>query len=570
MVWALPANAQSLQWLECQFQQRQHHQQQQPQQYQRGPFGERWRVTPHPSGTPSGAATGRPAASECHDTGQVTLAELWQAWLACRHRKRGTQDCLRYSGRLLDHLDATRQALNAHSWHPSRARVFVTTRPKAREIHAPAFADRVVHHWLVPQLEAMFEPLFIHDSYANRVGKGTHAAVARLQQFMRQATRNGQVPAWGLQLDVANCFNTINRRVLFGLLDARLHKHTRHHPGTEARAALLRSVTRALLTGNPATHARRLGSPARFDRVPPHKRLAQAAPECGLAIGNLSSQFFANVYLDQLNQFVKHTLKCRHYLRYVDDFVLLAESTSQLEAWRLSIKEFLLHKLHMTLRNPDPPLQPVGQGLDFLGYLVRPSHLLPRPRVVQALRQRLRHTQHAAQQPGGGWQLWPRQQAHLQGQWASYSGHLRHAKAYRVVQRLQQQHAWAAPWLNHATKAPLASQLSSQHSWLCIQYPGHVVWLQVGREVLCFNHHAQQVAQATGVALQPLPRAGFGHTLAVPVGVWQRNPWRWLRACAAACWGGWGAVLAWQHGRVRSHRHGLRQRQLVAVYPPPG
>jgi RNA-directed DNA polymerase len=527
-------------------------------------------VTPHPSGTHNGAATGPAANSAWHSSGQVSLAELWQAWLACRRRKRGTRDCLRYSGRLLDHLDATRQALNAHSWRPSRARVFVTTRPKAREIHAPAFADRVVHHWLVPQLEALFEPLFIHDSYANRVGKGTHAAVARLQQFMRQATRNGQVPVWGLQLDIANCFNTINRRVLFGLLDARLHKHTRRHPGTEARAALLRSVTRALLTGNPATHAHKLGAPARFDRVPPHKRLAQAAPECGLAIGNLSSQFFANVYLDQLDQFVKHTLKCRHYLRYVDDFVLLANSPSQLEAWRLSINGFLLEKLHMTLRHPQQAPLPVGQGLDFLGYLVRPSHLLPRPRVVQALRQRLRHAQRVAQQPGGGWQLWPQQQAQLQGQWASYTGHLRHAKAHRVVQRLQQQFAWAAPWLTRTTQAPLASHLSSQHSWLCAQYPGHVVWLQVGQQVLCFNHHAERVARATGLALQLAPRPGFSHTLAVPVGVWQHKPQSWLCACAAPAQGGWGAVLAWQHGRVRNHRHGLRQRKLVAVYPPPG
>jgi len=148
----------------------------------------------------------------------VSFESLWDAWLICRCRKRGTRDCLRYGGRLLDRLAVARAALDACTWRPSRARVFVTTRPKAREIHEPAFADRVVHHWLVAQLEVLYESVFIHDSYANRRGKGTHAAVARLQTFMRQATRNGARRAYALQLDIANYFNTIDRRRLFGLI----------------------------------------------------------------------------------------------------------------------------------------------------------------------------------------------------------------------------------------------------------------------------------------------------------------------------------------------------------------
>lgn len=141
------------------------------------------------------------------------FAPLYRAYLACRRGKRGTRKAQRYEMRLLDHLVETAQALQEESWRPSRAIRFVVTHPKPREILAAEFADRVVHHLLVPWLERHYEPVFIHDSFANRKGKGSHAAVDRLQAFTR-----AMPAAWYLQLDIGNFFNSINRRVLFGLL----------------------------------------------------------------------------------------------------------------------------------------------------------------------------------------------------------------------------------------------------------------------------------------------------------------------------------------------------------------
>lgn len=496
----------------------------------------------------------------------VSLRSLWQAWLACRYRKRGTRDCVRYSGRLLDHLTATQAALNDLTWRPSRTRVFVTTRPKAREIHAPAMADRVVHHWLVPQLEALFEPCFIHDSYANRLGKGTHAAVNRLQAFMRRATRNGLVRAYVLQLDIANYFNSIHRRLLYELIVNRLLVGCRRQPNEKSRYLHLAWVTRQILTGKQAEHALRLGHPSRFDRVPAHKRLVNAAPECGLPIGNLSSQFFANVYLNELDQFVKHTLKCPWYVRYVDDFVLISADSAQLETWRKAIEVFLRQHLHLLLRDPEPELVPVSTGVDFLGYIARPGYLLPRRRVVQAFGKAITRWEARLLGPAGLC-LNAESRAGLQSTLGSYLGHFRHASSQRLVERLWQRFAWlnalfkpSWPGTHNRLQAPLASSLAGQLSWFVAQFPGVVVWLQVGARWECYDDHAQMLKARYGLPLAAASRAGFSATLALP-------DWAWKRWQSIFARDGVAVVAAEQAGRVKGHRHGLRQRAISYLSP---
>ena len=157
---------------------------------------------------------------------QPDFAGLYRAYLDCRRRKRRTPSAQRYEMRLLDNLFQTLAALRERSYSPSPAIRFVAQGPKSREIHAADFADRVVHHWLVPRLERLFEPVFIHDVYSNRPGKGTHRAVRRLQGFIH-GVRAGGGEAWYLQLDIANFFNSIDRAILFRLLQQRLRKALR-------------------------------------------------------------------------------------------------------------------------------------------------------------------------------------------------------------------------------------------------------------------------------------------------------------------------------------------------------
>lgn len=317
----------------------------------------------------------------------LTFQGVYQAYMACRKRKRATANAQRYDMNLLEHLVNTEQSLRQRRYCPTTSICFVAQQPKAREIYAADFSDRVVHHWLVPRLEAIYEPIFIYDVYSNRKNKGTHKAVKRLQSFMRSlcSQRND---VYFLQLDIKNFFNSINREILYGLLKKRLAKSQKNGKITAEQQDFMQWLCWRTLTHNPAQNAINKSRPWQWANVPPHKRLENAAAKCGLPIGNLTSQFFANVYLNELDQFIKHDLKCRHYLRYVDDFILLADDKAMLLQWRERIVGFLTTRLQLRLKALAQP-QSVYQGADFLGYIIRPDYRLVRRRVINHCRHKL-------------------------------------------------------------------------------------------------------------------------------------------------------------------------------------
>lgn len=372
------------------------------------------------------------------------LRALWRAYKVCRKGKRAARDTQGYEASLLDKLVRSRDAIASLRWRPSRTFSFVVSHPKAREIHASPFADRVVHHVITNRLSRLYEPVFIHDSYANRVGKGTHAAVERLQAFMRHASHGGERPAYALQLDIANFFNSIHRPTLFRLLQGRLQRDVRGGRLQSDEAASLQTLCRVLLEGDPTAGVRQRGSAGRFNLVPAHKRLGAVGPASGLPIGNLTSQFFANVYLNELDQFVKHQLKCRWYVRYVDDFVLLHADPAQLLAWREQIAAFLTDFLSLRPKTLAEP-HALQQGTDFLGYVIRPFYTLARCRVVRRMQVGLRAfaRQHVrTSKRGRSVALDPTVRAALQAQLASYSTHLRHAQSQHLWRRTLQSFAW--------------------------------------------------------------------------------------------------------------------------------
>lgn len=369
-------------------------------------------------------------ASEYH--GDVTYKDLFNAWHAARRGKKPSKNQLAFNANWAAGLLVLQHQINDGTWEPLRSACFIATRPKAREIHAPDFADRVVHHWLVPQLEAIWEPLFIFDSYANRRGKGSHAAVQRLQQFVRQVD-SGQGGGWYLQLDIHNFFNSIHRPTLWAAIKPKLQRSGLPWQAARATHALLR---RSPLYAGVTCHA----SPEELAMVPPHKRLENAAPGCGLPIGNLSSQFFANVYLDALDQFIKHTLKAKRYLRYVDDFVLVHRDKQQLREWLSAIEDFLSTQLRLRLK-PDIRLKPLGDGIDFLGYIVRPTHTLVRRRVVAHAREALAswETKHVN---GNSIKATPQEMRAIKSVVASYAGHMKHANSTRLQQGIVKRFPW--------------------------------------------------------------------------------------------------------------------------------
>jgi hypothetical protein len=370
--------------------------------------------------------------------GAASFRALHTAWRRARRGKKPSPNQLSFDAQWIDGLLEIEKALRAGTWRPRPTTCFIATAPKAREIHAPDFADRIVHHWIVPQLEAIYEQTFIFDSFSNRVGKGTHAAVERLQGFMREV-ESGQGGGYYLQLDIKNFFNRIHRPTLYRLLKTRMERH--------GLSIDCRRAVHALLRHSPLEAGVTFAcTPAERDRVPPHKRLDQAPAGCGIPIGNLSSQFFANVYLDRLDQFVKRRLRAPRYLRYVDDFVLVHESREQLEVWQAAIAAFLLEDLKLELK-ADIKLRPLTAGADFLGYVIFPTHKLVRRRVIGHCQMRL-HDWQRRHVRGDRVVATRADGDRLRSICSSYAGHFKHASSFKVRQRIGRRFPWLREFLS--------------------------------------------------------------------------------------------------------------------------
>lgn len=447
------------------------------------------------------AAESDPARAAQHP---FNFATLYTAYRACRRGKRSTRKAQWYELTLLDRLVNTTQLLQQRCWHPSPSIRFVVIHPKPREILAADFGDRVVHHLLVPWFERLYEPVFIFDSFANRKGKGSHAAVSRLQAFTRK-----QPGGYYLQLDIASFFNSINRRILFNLLQQRVGSDLRRSEtdprhAESAQASEFLWLARVLLTGNPALHAQFHGRMQDLARIPAHKQLANAPAETGLPIGNLTSQFFANVYLNELDQFIKHQLKVACYVRYVDDFVLLHHDPAQLQRWREAIVSFLQQRLRLALRD-EGKLAPISNGMDFLGYIVRPHYRLVRRRVVTHMQHRLQaYSKMIVQHNGQTYNFTPDTVNAVQATLASYYGHFRHAKSAKLRQAIFSRYPWLPHILFESTKAGICrcdapasvSSLASQWRYFHQRYPQHLLLLRVGNTMQAWGQHAQSIANA--------------------------------------------------------------------------
>jgi len=436
----------------------------------------------------------------------VLFHDVFQAWQQCAKHKRAGRQAQRFEIHLLDELISLTTALDQGTWQPCPPVSFILNQTKPREIHAAEFKDRVVHHYLVPRLSELYEPVFIHDVYSNRLGKGTHLAVKRLARYMRQqrskatlTERPSANSGYYLQLDIKNFFNSIDKAKVFMLLQHRLRKAVSRKKVTMNEAVFLRELCYRILKQNTAAEARNIAKPFELNRVPEHKKLISSGPNIGLAIGNLSSQFFANVLLNELDQFVKHTLKCKYYLRYVDDFVLLHSCPKQLDQWRTRIHTFLQHTLNLQLRDQGC-LQPVSNGVDFLGYIVRPDYQLVRRRVVSNCREKLKNWQHRHIQGSlnVGWHIHVNalEFEQLNSTLASYLGHFSHAKHHNLIRALCQSQF---PWLcllfdfrksrqGHITissaLAPKSvNSYASQRRWCEQSFPNAQICLQKGYKV---------------------------------------------------------------------------------------
>lgn len=294
----------------------------------------------------------------------TTWENLYQAYRKAARGKRGKASAAAFEFGLADRLLALQADLLQGSYQPGPYRHFVINEPKRRLISAAPFRDRVVHHALCNLIEPIFEARFHPHSYANRKGKGTHRALDQLQAYARRYR-------YVLRLDIVQHFPSLDhailKRELFRVLgDSRVQWLI---------SVILRSGEGVLADEYDVVYF--LGD----------SLLARIRPR-GLPIGNLTSQFWSNCYLNPLDWFVARELGCRAYLRYVDDFALFSDSKRQLRRWRERIIDFLA-RLRLSVHTSSAQAAPVVQGIPWLGFVVYPTHRRLKQRNAIQFRRRL-------------------------------------------------------------------------------------------------------------------------------------------------------------------------------------
>lgn len=278
-----------------------------------------------------------------------TFENLYEAFHRARRGKRSRPDVAEFEFNSEIELCTLQEELAAQTYQPGPYRHFTIYERKPRRISAAPFRDRVVHHALCGIIEPIWEAQFIADSYACRVGKGTHAALDRCTHFARRYP-------YVLQGDIKSFFPSVDHTILHDLLARRI-----------ACPPTLELIDRIIASGN-GIHA----DAWQMQWFPGDDLWAVARPR-GLPIGNQTSQFWANVYLHELDMFTKQVLHCPAYVRYCDDFLLFAQDKPTLQRWREEIRDFLA-TLRLQLHPTKSVVYPVASGIPFLGFQVFPDH----------------------------------------------------------------------------------------------------------------------------------------------------------------------------------------------------
>lgn len=327
---------------------------------------------------------------------QITSPEnLFAAWEEFRKGKGSRLDVMRYERDVEKNIFELQRELQSGTYRHGPYSAFTICDPKQRPIHKATVRDRIVHHAVFAALNPIFEPTFIAHSYSCRIGKGTHRAVEALKRALLQVSRNNIRPCFVLQCDIRRFFASVHHDMLLRILGNRI---------IDERTLLLLAE---IIGSFPSPQA-----------------------QTGIPIGNLTSQLFANVYMNELDSFIKHRLRVRHYIRYTDDFVVVSESEEYVRSLLFPIEAFLRDALQLTLHPQKVTIRKYRQGIDFLGYVLLPHHRVLRTvtkrRMFRNLRSRVRDYRSGHSEV-----------ASVEQSLRSYLGVLSHADAYRLSEAVQ-------------------------------------------------------------------------------------------------------------------------------------
>ena len=272
-------------------------------------------------------------------------------------RKKSKPDVQYFKLRLMEEIISLKNDVVNFSYRHGGYEAFDVSDPKPRNIHKAIVRDRLLHHAIYRVLYPFFDKTFIDDSYSCRVGKGTYRAIERFDAFSKKGGQNNTRTVWVLKCDIRKFFANIDHGILLEVLSSHIAD-----PGV---MDLLREIIESF---------------------------SSTRPGVGLPLGNLISQLFVNIYMNEFDQFVKHTLKERYYIRYADDFVILSESKPWLEYQLPKIETFLRARLKLDLHPQKVSITTLASGVDFLGWVIFPDHKVLRTATKRRMIKRLEST----------------------------------------------------------------------------------------------------------------------------------------------------------------------------------
>ncbi|MFH1744661.1 MAG: reverse transcriptase/maturase family protein [bacterium] len=301
----------------------------------------------------------------------ICLENLLEAWKEFLDGKRNKKDIQEFSLHLMDNIFLLHSDLFNHTYKHGGYQAFKINDPKPRDIHKAEVRDRLLHHAIYRILYPFFDKIFIADSYSCRNNKGTHKAVIRLSYFIGKACKNNTEECWVLKCDIRKFFASIDHDILFNVL-------VKYIPDKNI-LWLLEKIIFSFNSLCPVVGAY-CNTP-----LPLYGDNFNVKSKIGLPLGNLTSQLFVNVYMNEFDQFIKHKLKIKKYIRYADDFIIIDSSYKYLKRSIKPIRYFLKIKLNLELHPQKIEIKKFKQGIDFLGYVILPHYLVLRTKTKKRM-----------------------------------------------------------------------------------------------------------------------------------------------------------------------------------------
>ena len=311
-------------------------------------------------------------------TRDALMLDLYAAFICAKRHKAKKPYVLHFERNLKENIESLCDDLWTRRYKPEPSTCFVIQRPKKREVFAAQFRDRIVHHLYYNYTNELFERTFIQDTYSCIPGRGTHYGIERMTQHIRQESHNWQRPCYALKIDIRGYFMHINRRRLLDIATASLLRMADHRANGSMKwrdvidMDFILWLTHEIVLLDPTDGCRHVGNPSEWDDVDASKLMANAPADCGMPIGNLTSQLFSNVYMNPFDQMVKRLLHFLHYGRYVDDSATISSDRQRLTDAIPLMRDFLKDELCLDMHMGKTQIIDVRYGVEFLGAFIKP------------------------------------------------------------------------------------------------------------------------------------------------------------------------------------------------------